>query len=400
MNVLIITDSYFPARTSASVLVQELTQAFSEMGVNVSLIVSSDAQSESIKFYMHDGCSIISVKGLKTKDVKYLRRVFNEFINPLLIWWKLRKSPKFNRLSIHGIIWYSPSIFWGPLIRRLKIKFQCKSYLILRDIFPDWALHLELISNGIGYKILKAIERYQYKQANTIGIQSPNNLIYFKKNHTKLRLNLEILWNWSRFKPDLRNNKCAIQVKETALAGRLIFTYIGNVGVAQGIHVLLKLINRCKDCDDIGFLIVGRGAELQEMKDFISHMGLKNALIFDEIESDQVPGLLSQCHVGLIFLDQRHKTHNIPGKFVTYMTSGLPVLAVLNPGNDLVELIPRSGVGEVSYQNNIDEIFSKVINLKEAVKVDKEIPNRCRELAKTLFDSKKIAQQIIKSLKE
>ena len=34
-----------------------------------------------------------------------------------------------------------------------------------------------------------------------------------------------------------------------------------------------------------------------------------------------------------------HKTHNLPGKFLSYMQSGLPVLASINPGNDLAELI-------------------------------------------------------------
>lgn len=399
MHVLIITDSYFPARTSASVLLQELAQSLIEIDINVSLIVSNDAQSEPVTFNMHDGCTIISVKGLKTKDVKYLQRVAHEFINPLLIWWRLKKSSKFNCLYIDGVVWYSPSIFWGPLIRRLKIKFKCKSYLILRDIFPDWALHLGLVSNGIGYKFLKAVERYQYKQANTIGIQSTNNLIYFQKNQKNLNSNLEILWNWSRLKNSPEINNCSIDINKTVLAGRVVFTYVGNLGVAQGMHILLKLIYRCKDLDDIGFLIVGRGIELQNIKDFIRHKKIKNALIFDEIESDQVPGLLSQCHVGLIFLDQRHQTHNIPGKFVTYMSSGVPVLAILNPGNDLLELIPNSGVGEVSCQNSMDEIFSKVMVLKEVVRLDKEIANRCRDLARTLFDSKKTAQQIIQSFR-
>jgi len=66
-------------------------------------------------------------------------------------------------------------------------------------------------------------------------------------------------------------------------------------------------------------------------------------LFYDEIDPDEIPGLYAQCHVGIVALDPRHKTHNIPGKFLSYMQSGLPVLASINPGNDLVELIQRSG---------------------------------------------------------
>jgi hypothetical protein len=46
-------------------------------------------------------------------------------------------------------------------------------------------------------------------------------------------------------------------------------------------------------------------------------------------------------------LDPRHTTHNIPGKFLSYMQAGLPVLASINPGNDLAELIQREDVGRV-----------------------------------------------------
>ena len=36
--------------------------------------------------------------------------------------------------------------------------------------------------------------------------------------------------------------------------------------------------------------------------------------------------------IGLVALDPRHRTHNIPGKFLTYMQSGLPVLASVKCG--------------------------------------------------------------------
>jgi len=39
----------------------------------------------------------------------------------------------------------------------------------------------------------------------------------------------------------------------------------------------------------------------------------------DEIEPSEIPGLYSQCHAGIVALDPRHKTHNLPGKFLSYM---------------------------------------------------------------------------------
>jgi hypothetical protein len=49
-------------------------------------------------------------------------------------------------------------------------------------------------------------------------------------------------------------------------------------------------------------------------------------LLFDAIHPDDLPDLYAQCDVGIVSLDPRHKSHSIPGKFLTYMQSGLSVL--------------------------------------------------------------------------
>ena len=79
-------------------------------------------------------------------------------------------------------------------------------------------------------------------------------------------------------------------------------------------------------------------------------------LFFDEIDSSEIPGLLAQCHVGLVALHPDHKTHNIPGKFVSYVQYGLPVLARVNGGTDLERLIEDEGVGKVYAGHSVDEL--------------------------------------------
>jgi hypothetical protein len=346
-----------------------------------------------------EGCQIISVKALPTKDLNYARRTLNEFMNSWIIWHKLKQSTQFSKLTIDGIIWYSPSIFWGPLVKRLKHYFQCRSYLILRDMFPDWALHLGIIKKGLPYLFLKAVEQYQYQQADTIGIQSPNNLLYFQHHHPNVKAKLEVLWNWARPLDTIAKVKCSIDVSKTPIAGRVIFVYAGNIGVAQGMQTFLNLIEDLKDNPYIGFLIVGRGSEAEMIKQVVHDQGLHNAFVFDEIAPFEIPGLFEQCHVGLMFLDKRHQTHNIPGKFVTYLQSGLPVLAIVNPGNDLLGLIPKHKIGVADEGDDLVVLRQKVLLLAKQVREDAQITDRCKALANSLFESKAIACQILSTFK-
>jgi hypothetical protein len=93
---------------------------------------------------------------------------------------------------------------------------------------------------------------------------------------------------------------------------------------------------------------VGRGSDVKKLAADAQARGLQNVLFQDEIHPDEIPGLYAQCQVGLVALDPRHKSHNIPGKFLTYMQSGLPVLANINAGNDLAGIIRHENVGSVS----------------------------------------------------
>lgn len=399
MHVLIVTDAYFPSRTSVAVLLYELAQTFIQEKVSVSIIVPSAAQVEPIIFMEQEECQIISVKALPTKDLNYAHRTLNEFINPWMIWRTLRRSSQFSKLNINGVIWYSPSIFWGPLVKRLKQYFQCRSYLILRDLFPDWALHLGIIKKGFPYLFLKMVEQYQYLQADTIGIQSPNNLFYFQQHHPNVKAKLEVLWNWARPLDALNKAPCSIDVNKTPIAGRVIFVYAGNIGVAQGMQTFLNLMESLKDNPDIGFLIVGRGSEAEAIKNRVLQQDLHNAIVFDEIASFEIPGLFEQCHVGLMFLDRRHQTHNIPGKFVTYLQSGLPVLAILNPGNDLLELIPERQIGVAYAGDDLVVLRQKVLMLANQVREDTQMTDRCIALANSLFESRAISHQILSTFR-
>jgi glycosyltransferase involved in cell wall biosynthesis len=244
------------------------------------------------------------------------------------------------------------------------------------------------------------VEHYQYQQADTIGIQSPNNVMYFKEHQPDIKAKLEVLWNWARPLQAITKTPCSINVSQTAISGKVIFVYAGNIGVAQGMQALLQLMENLKTILDVGFLIVGRGSEAAQIRVAIAQKELNNCVVFDEISPFEIPGLFEQCDVGLMFLDRRHQTHNIPGKLVTYLQSGLPVLAAVNPGNDLLTMVPQYGIGEVYAGDDPKKFTLLALALANQVRHEKSaIEERCKALANSLFGSKQIAHQILANFK-
>jgi glycosyltransferase involved in cell wall biosynthesis len=169
------------------------------------------------------------------------------------------------------------------------------------------------------------------------------------------------------------------------------------MGVAQGMDILLDLARALANRDDLGFLFVGRGSEVPRLKDRVASDGSTNTLFFDEVDSTEMPGLLSQCSIGLLALDPRHRTHNIPGKLLTYLRAGLPVLARVNPGTDLAHLIAEEKIGFAYDGNDVTVLCRFVEELIGDPVTYADMSARGRRLADRMFSSERAVRQIVSS---
>lgn len=395
MRIALIADAFPPLRSSGAVQLRDLSLEFAKQGHKTTMLVAAPELADDWQIEEWNSVRIIRLKSPKTKDISYVRRTIGEFLMPFAMLRILQKSP-LAKEQWDGVVWYSPSIFLGPIAKALKQSSQCRSYLIIRDIFPEWAVDMGLMSKGLPYRFFKAIANYQYSIADVIGVQSHGNLQYFSHWASHPWRHIEVLQNWMMDAPD---SGCSIRSCDTSLSGRKIFVYAGNMGVAQGMDILLNLAERLKGRKDIGFLFVGRGSDAPRLRRDALARGLDNVVFFDEIDPNEIPGLYIQCHVGLVALDPRHKTHNIPGKFLSYMQSGLPVLASINKGNDLFSLIENERVGHACTDASLDSLELAAKALVDDVVLKDGIKNRCKALASRLFSPSVAVKQIVEALR-
>ncbi len=394
MRIALIADTFPPLRTSGAVQLRDLTREFSRQGHSLCMLLPSSDQREPWKLEDFDGAQVMRLRAPQTKNIGYVRRTLAELIMPFAMLRNLRKSP-LAKEEWDGVVWYAPSIFHGPMVSALRKSSHCKSYLIIRDIFPEWAVDMGLMSRGIPYRFFNAVARYQYSVADVIGIQTPGNAKYFDSWLVKSNRKLEVLHNWLGNPARVR---CSIRVDETVLKGRKLFVYAGNMGVAQGMTILLDLAEKLHSRKDIGFLFVGRGSDAVRLKAEAQLRQLDNVVFFDEIDPDEISDLYAQCHIGIVALDSRHKSHNIPGKFLTYMQSGLPVLAKINAGNDLAQMIRDERVGQVCETNRVDELLLLTEKLLDQIQVDFDLSSRCTALFEREFAVENTVKQIVGAL--
>jgi glycosyltransferase involved in cell wall biosynthesis len=395
MNFLLVSDAYPPDNVSSSIHIQDLAQALINRKHSVCIITPSPSQKKFLTVSQNGKLKIFRIKTLNHKKHNFIFRFFAEFSMPFLMMIAFSVY-RINFPKIHGVIWYSPSIFFGPLIKFLKKKNACRSYLILRDIFPQWLVDIDLISNkSFAFNILKKIELYQYNVANMIGVQSFNNLNYIKK-YTSKNQSVEVLNNWLG---NLKPQKSPVSVLDTQFKNKIILIYSGNMGLAQDVYKLVQFVKLFENDNRFGFIFVGRGSEFNSIKEMIAKERILNLLLFNEISPRQLRDLYSECHIGLIALDHRHKSHNIPGKFLSYIQSGLPVIAFINKGNDLLGLIKNNRVGFATSNLDVLDMKKKCLNFMSSIKKNPDVKKRCRKLFNSLYDPQKISKQIERHFK-
>lgn len=395
LKLALVASTFSPARNSGAVQLRDLVQEFARLGHDITVFVPSSEIDTAWKLEETGKTRIVRLRALAMHDVGYFRRTIAEQVMPYAMRFAYANSP-FSGERWDGVIWYSPAIFHVPFVRHLKRQGGGKGYLIVRDIFPEWAADVGLLRRGMVYRYFQWVARSQYESADVIGVQTEGNLKYFadwKRKYPDRKL--EVLNNW--LSPS-SSKKSSFRLEDSSLAGRKVFVYAGNMGVAQGIDVLIDLAKRVSCRNDIGFLLIGRGSEVARLKARVASLQLTNVLFHDEVEHEQLPEIYRQCCAGLISLDSRHKSHNIPGKLLGYLQNELPVLASVNEGNDVIEFINHNQVGYACSGGDLDRFVWGCEDFVDRFLLDVTHKGHCSRVFEEFFSAEAACCQILKAL--
>ncbi len=359
MKICILIDDYMPESIKIGAkMVHELACELVSKGHSVTVVTPSSKLKKSTSIESLDGVTVCRFKSGEIKNIGKVKRAVNETLLSLRAWQAFKEYFKNNRHDI--VVYYSPTIFWGDLASKLKQLWEAPTYLILRDIFPQWAVDQNLIKKGsIIEKYFLFFEKRNYDAADTIGLMSKKNMEWFSVNK-KSSARLEILPNWASSNPTKSSGKYR---KELGLEEKVIFFYGGNIGHAQDMTNIVRLAKRMREYESAHFLLVGTGDEVELVKSAIKRENLTNMTLLPPVNQDDFKELQADCDVGLFTLHKNHSTHNFPGKLLGYMVQSMPILGSVNEGNDLKEVVEEANAGFISVNGEDDLLFENAVKL-------------------------------------
>ncbi|MBO0487235.1 glycosyltransferase family 4 protein [Vagococcus fluvialis] len=290
----------------------------------------------------------------------------------------LRAIKKLDNIKFDVVIYSTPPITFTKTINYLKKKDNLITYLLLKDIFPQNAVDLEMMKkNSIIYKYFRKKEKKLYEISDCIGCMSQRNMDYILKNNKLPNLINKVHISPNSTKIEKNNEKINIEIireRYNLPVDKTIFVYGGNIGKPQGINFFLECLKKINsDNKNAFFVVIGSGTEFERVKQFASENNLSNLKIIDNLPVKEFSNILLAMDVGLVLLDCRFTIPNFPSRLLSYLQAELPILSATDLNTDIGEICENNGFGIKVSSNNHDAFIRAVdsyTNMEDNQKIE------------------------------
>ncbi len=367
MNVLFLTISAMPHLSKHSISV-DLIHEFIRNGHKVYVVCSLDRGNfQNTDLVEEAGATVLRVKIGKNKKANIIEKGITTLMLPWLYKAAVKKHLKDVKFDL--VMYPTPPVTHVGTVSYIKKRDNAKTYLLLKDIFPQNAIDIGMMKKSgwryIAYLYFRMVEKRLYKVSDYIGCMSQANVDYIIKHNPKINPDkVEVCPNSIEIQDfQVTDDECKeIREKYGIPLDKKVFIYGGNLGKPQGIPFLMECLNAEKNNQNAFFLVVGDGTEYKKLESFFSETNLSNAKLLKKLPKEDYDRLVSACDVGLIFLDHRFTIPNFPSRILAYMQKKMPVLACTDPNTDMGKIITENSFGWWCESNDVNK-FTETVEL-------------------------------------
>jgi len=310
MKILFFSHYYTPEGNAPATRVSALCERWVKAGHDVTVVTCPPNVPNGIVYdgYANRRTSEV-INGVKVERVKLyiaankgaVKRMFNfvsYFVKSLLAALRLPKPDV--------VIATSPQIFcgyvgvWYKRLRRVPLVIE------IRDIWPESMGAVGANIPKIAYWGLELIEKAMYRKCDRLVTVGQG---YYERLAEKgvPKDKMSIVMNGTDLAVYSPREKNAELLKKFGLEDKFIVSYIGTVGMACGLEVVLdaaEIISRKerKDHKEVVFVVVGDGALREKLEAEATKRGLANVVFTGRQPKSSMPDWVSSSDASLVHL--------------------------------------------------------------------------------------------------
>lgn len=361
MNILFLT-LHPISDISERGIYTDLTREFIRHGHQIYIVVPAERRFHlPTRIKESDGAKILSVKTLNIQKTNLIEKG----LGTLLLEYQYQRAIRkyWKNIKFDLILYSTPPITFNRVISSVKRRCEAKTYLLLKDIFPQNAVDLGMFSKGsFIYKLFRKKEERLYQLSDYIGCMSPANVEYVLRHNPSITAErVEVCPNSIELygKESEYNNGGLLQ-KLNIPTDKLLLIYGGNLGRPQGIDFLMDVLAANEKRTDTYFVVVGNGTEYGKISQWFRNNTPHNSCLIPSLPKQEYDDLVSACDVGLIFLDNRFTIPNYPSRLLSYLENRMSVLMATDMNTDIGPIAEKNGYGLWTESGNLETFMEMV----------------------------------------
>ena len=266
-----------------------------------------------------------------------------------------------------------------------------------QDLFPE-------VSVAVGMRVMQpTLVRYLVAVRNwSLACAAVNVAIGARMREKMLRggladSNVAVIHNWADGKvivprwragggTDAPHDDAEVNPlrSEWKLDGKFVVGYSGNLGRVHEFATVLDAAGQLADCQDVVFLFIGGGHQLNAVKAEAGRRGLANVQFRPYQPRERLSQSLGACDAHLVTLRPELEGLVLPSKFYGIIAAGRPVLFVGAVDGEIAGLIKEGQCGQAFEVGDVQALAQRIRGLAD----DPEHARQWGENGRRLFDSR------------
>ena len=364
MRIKIVTISYYPDRIGIAPLADDLSRSLAERGHEIAVIaglphypdweVPAEYRRHPFRREKrHQNVSVWrSYLHASKRPSVFARSAFYGTFTLSASFNILRSGPA----DVVLVISPPPTVnIAAPLFRRVN---GAALVLNVQDIVPDAPIAFGMMTNPLQIKLFRWLERYAYASSDRIVVVADSFAANLAAKGVP-REKIEVIHNWidvDEIRPLERMNRfrSANGIRED----EFIVMYAGNIGLSQGLEVVVESADRLRAERNVRFVLVGGGSSLDSLKARVEAKRLVNVTFVPT--QPEMKWVQAAADVSLVMQKENVLDVNLPSKIPAIMASGRPMIAGVNPHSDAASIVREASCGVLIAPGDADALAGAI----------------------------------------
>lgn len=398
MKVVLVSEFFYPYKTSTQKILTELAEDFVEYGLEVDVLTTKNAYREEKqdlrKYEIYRGINIKRVFSTEGNRDSKIGRLLNYITFTTSVFFNLLFKKNYDKILFVS----NPPLvpFIGYLIKKLR----GKNYIYLvHDIYPDVAEKLGVIKKG---SIISKVMNYMNKKIYT----NAERIIALGKDMKRVIADkgvdeekIEIVTNWADSRVNYEKEVDKNFYKKYRLENKFNILYTGNISKVHAIDTIIEVAKILKNEEDIMFTFAGDGNRKQDLIKLKEKEDLRNIQLENYMFGEEYNNLLNCANLFITTLQQGIEGLGVPSKTYTYMSVAKPLIAIMSENSEIGSMVNQYNLGKQFNSKEYHKIAKFILELKNSNELYNEISKNIRNKFLNEYERKKVTNKFFNIIK-